>query len=49
MADEALELGEISSDWHAHMDKMTEVGFLTIARRPRHVAGGRPTEPRPSA
>ncbi|WP_336206074.1 ABC transporter ATP-binding protein [Nonomuraea sp. LPB2021202275-12-8] len=34
MADEPLELGEISlSDWHAHTDKMTEVGFLTIARR----------------
>ncbi|MBB6351479.1 ATP-binding cassette subfamily B protein/ATP-binding cassette subfamily C protein [Nonomuraea muscovyensis] len=34
MADEPLELGEISlSNWHAHMDKMTEVGFLPIARR----------------
>ncbi|PRX58542.1 ABC transporter family protein, partial [Nonomuraea fuscirosea] len=34
MADEPLELGEISfSDWHAHMDKLAEVGFLTIARR----------------
>ncbi|MGI5273940.1 ABC transporter ATP-binding protein [Nonomuraea sp. CA-218870] len=34
MADEPLELGEISlSDWHAHADTMTEVGFLTIARR----------------
>ncbi|NRQ32692.1 ABC transporter ATP-binding protein [Nonomuraea sp. NN258] len=34
MADEPLELGEISfSDWHAHTDKMVEVGFLTIARR----------------
>lgn len=34
MADEPLELGEISlSDWHAHTDKMAEVGFLTIARR----------------
>ncbi|MFI7703511.1 ABC transporter ATP-binding protein [Nonomuraea sp. NPDC049480] len=34
MADEPLELGEISfSDWHAHTDKLAEVGFLTIARR----------------
>ncbi|MEU8400975.1 ABC transporter ATP-binding protein, partial [Nonomuraea sp. NPDC048892] len=34
MADEPLELGEISfSDWYAHMDKLAEVGFLTIARR----------------
>ncbi|MEO3892435.1 ABC transporter ATP-binding protein, partial [Nonomuraea sp. B5E05] len=34
MADEPLELGEISfSDWHAHTDKMAQVGFLTIARR----------------
>ncbi|MFI6739511.1 ATP-binding cassette domain-containing protein, partial [Nonomuraea sp. NPDC050451] len=34
MADEPLELGEISfSDWHAHQDKLAEVGFLTIARR----------------
>ena len=34
MADEPLELGEISlSDWHAHNDKMAEVGYLTIARR----------------
>ncbi|MEU8104991.1 ABC transporter ATP-binding protein [Nonomuraea muscovyensis] len=34
MADEPLELGEISlSNWHAHMDKMTEVGFMPIARR----------------
>ncbi|WP_431931778.1 ABC transporter ATP-binding protein [Nonomuraea jabiensis] len=34
MADEPLELGEMSfSDWHAHQDKLAEVGFLTIARR----------------
>ncbi|MGP3956011.1 ABC transporter ATP-binding protein [Nonomuraea sp. 3N208] len=34
MPDEPLELGEISfSDWHAHTDKLTDVGFLTIARR----------------
>ncbi|TMR25465.1 ABC transporter ATP-binding protein [Nonomuraea turkmeniaca] len=34
MADEPLELGEISfSDWHAHTDKLADVGFLTIARR----------------
>ncbi|MDF2704421.1 MAG: transporter ATP-binding protein [Nonomuraea muscovyensis] len=34
VADEPLELGEISlSNWHAHMDKMTEVGFMPIARR----------------
>jgi ATP-binding cassette subfamily B protein len=34
MADEPLELGEIAlSEWHAHNDKMAEVGFLTIARR----------------
>jgi ATP-binding cassette subfamily B protein/ATP-binding cassette subfamily C protein len=34
MPDEPLEIGEISlSDWHAHMDKMADVGFLTIARR----------------
>ncbi|MGW4959733.1 ABC transporter ATP-binding protein, partial [Nonomuraea sp. NPDC004186] len=34
MVDEPLELGEISfSDWHAHQDKLAEVGFLTIARR----------------
>ncbi|NUR89614.1 MAG: ABC transporter ATP-binding protein [Nonomuraea sp.] len=32
--DDSLELGEISvSDWHAYDDKMTEIGFLTIARR----------------
>ncbi|MFD1536478.1 ABC transporter ATP-binding protein [Nonomuraea guangzhouensis] len=34
MADEPLELGEVSaSDWHAHTDKMAEVGFLAIAKR----------------
>ncbi|MDP4502143.1 ABC transporter ATP-binding protein [Nonomuraea turcica] len=34
MPDEPLELGEISlPDWHAHSDKMAEVGFLAIARR----------------
>ncbi|WP_188189918.1 ABC transporter ATP-binding protein [Nonomuraea sp. SYSU D8015] len=34
MPDEPLELGEIAlPDWHAHSDKMAEVGFLTIARR----------------
>ncbi|NJP98194.1 ABC transporter ATP-binding protein, partial [Nonomuraea sp. FMUSA5-5] len=33
MADEPLELGEISfSDWHAHTDKLADVGFLTVAR-----------------
>ncbi|MEU7003819.1 ABC transporter ATP-binding protein [Nonomuraea sp. NPDC046570] len=33
-AEEPLELGELSiSDWYAHTDKLTEVGFLTIARR----------------
>src|SRR5687768_8855086 len=30
----APEIGEISvSGWYAHTDKMTKVGFLTIARR----------------
>ncbi|AQZ69195.1 unnamed protein product [[Actinomadura] parvosata subsp. kistnae] len=34
MADEPLELGEISfSDWHAHTDKLADVGFLTVARK----------------
>ncbi|MFG3440108.1 ABC transporter ATP-binding protein [Nonomuraea sp. NPDC047897] len=34
MSDEPLELGEISlSDWHAHLDTMSEAGFLAIARR----------------
>lgn len=28
------ELGELNlSDWHAHVGKMTGIGFLTIARR----------------
>jgi ATP-binding cassette subfamily B protein len=32
--EEPLELGEVTtSDWHAHTDKMAEVGFLAIARR----------------
>ncbi|MGW0810542.1 ATP-binding cassette domain-containing protein, partial [Nonomuraea sp. NPDC002799] len=40
MADEPLELGEISfSDWHAHTDKLAEVGFLTIARQLPALAG----------
>lgn len=34
MADDPLDIGEITiSKWHAHTDQMTEVGFLTIARR----------------
>jgi len=33
-ADPAPEIGEISvANWYAHTDKMTKVGFLTIARR----------------
>ncbi|SEM70357.1 ATP-binding cassette, subfamily B [Nonomuraea pusilla] len=34
MPDEPLELGEISlSEWHAHNDTMSDVGFLAIARK----------------
>ncbi|GAA0922473.1 ABC transporter ATP-binding protein [Nonomuraea longicatena] len=34
MAEDSLELGEIAlSGWHAHTDKLSEVSFLTIARR----------------
>ncbi|MFF4623986.1 hypothetical protein [Nonomuraea jabiensis] len=34
MADEPLELGEISfSDWHAHQDKLAEVGFRLASVR----------------